>query len=379
MPGGSGSGRGALRKWLGRFGLLVGTTLAALIVADLVLRVLGIAPERYAQPRHLESADKRAGVDAYPDDPRDYFPLDLRDEVTRESLANSGIPDLDRHADRTPHAVPLAYTERLCRGTAVPDGDPSSTRILVVGDSFTEGQGVREEDTFAAVLDRRLAGAHVVNCGRRGYDFPDLRGWVEQHLDLEPDVLVYAMTLNDPERSESFHARQQYIDDWIVDRRRMVAEGDGAPSPFEPRLFALLSDRLEGVRVGAETTRWYQEMAGEPNREGFDATVRHITAMRDEMTTRGGEFVVVLWPLLVDLDGDDYPFTDVHRTIGNALRAEDVAFHDALPEFLGEDPEQLWVHATDRHPNERAHGRFAGLVERALEPALGTSRAERPR
>jgi lysophospholipase L1-like esterase len=377
MAGPSGRERCGRRRWLGRLGLVLGASLAALVLSELVLRALGIVPERYAQPRHLESVDKRAGVDAYPDDPREYFPLDLRDQATRARLAAQGVPDVDRHAERTPHAVPLRYTESLCRGVT-PEPDPTSIRVVVVGDSFAEGQGVREEDTFAAVLDRRLPAAHVINCGRRGYDFPDLRRWVEERLDLEPDVLVYAMTLNDPERSAAFHARQRYIDDWIVDRRRTYAEGDGSPPPLVPRLFALIEDRLEGARVGAATTRWYQEMVDEPNREGFAATVRHVVALRDAMTARGGDFVVVLWPLLVELDGD-YPFTQAHRTIGDALRAEDVVFHDALPELLGEDPERLWVHATDRHPNEHAHARFAGVVERALAPLLAPSRAERAR
>src|SRR5690606_6073328 len=98
--------------------------------------------------------------------------------------------------------------------------------------------------------------------------FPALHELVTRRLALEPDLVVYAMVLNDPQQSEAFHARQAYIDDWILDRRRMVTGGDGSPDPWTPRLFSVLSDRIEGMRVGAATTRWYQEMVEAPNARG---------------------------------------------------------------------------------------------------------------
>ncbi len=212
-----------------------------------------------------------------------------------------------------------------------------------------------------------------MNCGRRGYDFPELHELFTRNLVLEPDVVVYAMILNDPEQSEAFHARQRYIDDWILDRRRMVFEGDGSPPPWEPRLFSVVADRIEGMRVGTETTRWYREMVEAPNREGWDATIEHITAMDRTMRERGGELLVVLWPLMVGLDGD-YPFTATHATIGRALEERGIAFHDTLPAFLGLDPSTLRVHPSDRHPNERAHAIFARDIEPRIRDAVARTR-----
>jgi lysophospholipase L1-like esterase len=364
------------RSLLGRLGLTVGAAAVSLLAAEIALRVLGVAPARWAEPRHLESDDKRAAVDVYPDDPRGYFPLDLRDPETRERFSAAGIADLDAHAERTPHAVGFVYTPELCRGETLPTPDDARARVMIVGDSFTEGQGVREEDTFAAVLNRRFEGADVFNCGRRGYDFPELHDWYDDHLALSPDVVVYAMTLNDPVQSEAFHERQRFIDDWILDRRRMVSEGDERPSTLTPRLFALVADRVESARVGAETERWYREMVGPENRAGFEATIRHIVEMRRAMTDRGGELVVVLWPLLVAL-GPDYPFAEVHRTLREALTREGVPFHDSLADLEDAETETLWVHATDRHPNERAHARFARTVERAIAPLLDLGTRQR--
>lgn len=359
---------GSRRRWAGRLGLVIASSALALGAGELAVRALGIAPDRFAQPWHLERADKRLGLDAYPDDPRGYFPIDLRDAAERARWRERGLPVVDARAARTPHAVPLRYTEELCRGEAIGPRDPQTARVVVIGDSFSEGQGVREQDTFAARLDAALD-AEVINCGRRGDDFPALRARFEARLALEPDVVLYAMVLNDPEQSEAFHERQRYLDDWILDRRRMVTEGDGAPRPAELHLLALARDRIEGLRVGAATTAWYRDMVGPPNRAGWEATLAHLEAMRDAMRARGGELYVVLWPLLVELDGD-YPFEAVHATIRAALEARGVAFHDVLPAFRGQAPRSLWVHGADRHPNERAHARFAADVAPRLEAIL---------
>jgi hypothetical protein len=88
------------------------------------------------------------------------------------------------------------------------------------------------------LLDRRAPGRFEVrNCGRRGLDFPELSDAFETILPLEPDVVVYALVLNDAERSAEFQARQGYVNDWILDRERLP--DDPSPPEFRDRLFDL--------------------------------------------------------------------------------------------------------------------------------------------
>jgi lysophospholipase L1-like esterase len=362
-------------SWGGRAALVIGSAAVSLLLAELALRVLGIAPERFTRPAHLESADKRLALDAYPDDPRGYFPIDLRDREERDRLRAQGLADIDRRVERTPFAVPLTFGVELCRGAPIAERADGEIRVVVIGDSFTEGQGVREEDTFVARLGARLEGAQLINCGRRGYDFPELAASFDRHLALAPDVVVYAMILNDAEQSEAFHARQAYLDDWILDRRRMIGERDeGAPPPLAPRLWSLLEDRVEAERVGRATTAWYREMFGAANQPGWAATLAHLERMDREMRARGGALVVALWPLMIDLDGE-YPFAAVHRTIVEALAHRGIAVHDTLAAFRGRDPRTLWVHPADRHPNEEGHAIFAAELEAPLRAAIERERS----
>lgn len=361
------------RRWIGRLILVIGSIGLALGLGEAALRVLRVAPPRWAQSRHLESPDKRHGLDVYPTDPRGYFPLDLRNDEQRAGWRSVGIESVDEHYRVTPYAVPFRYTRELCRGRRSRRRF-GKRRIVFVGDSFTEGQGVRERDTYVQVLGRDLRrAAEVWNCGRRGDDFPLLRERFDDRLALNPDLVVYAMVLNDPQRSEEFEAQQPYLNDWILDRRRMLSEGPPPPPEwYESRLLSLVSERMDAQRVGEATTRWYRGMVSDANRAGWQSTLEQIVEMRDAVREQGGEFLVVLWPLFVDLD--DYPFAEVHETIGRALERRSIPFVDTLDAFRGRDPRHYWVHPLDHHPNERAHFRFAEAIEptvRAMLSELG--------
>jgi hypothetical protein len=359
------------RRWLGRGALLGCSTIASLACAEIAVRVMGREPERYAHPWHIETPDKRVGLDVYPDNPGGYFSIDLRRPEERTLWRDRGLTQVDDRWQRTPFAVGFRYTAELCRGDAIAPRTAGRARVVVIGDSFTEGQGVREEDTFVSVLGRSLVPAELLDCGRRGYDFPELRQLFDRNLVLEPDVVVYAMILNDPQQSPAFHEHYPYLNDWILERRRMVMQDEPRPQRtfWESRLMALIGERREAARVAHESTRWYQGIVGEPNREGWQATLTHLSEMDQAMRARGGKLVVVLWPLLIDLDGD-YPFEVAHRTIRDALEARHITFHDTLPAFRGHDAKSLWVHPTDRHANARAHAMFAHEIEATVRSAL---------
>lgn len=361
------------RLWSKRLGLSLGSVLVFALAAEAVVRVAGLGPERWARPRHLERDDKRFGLDTYPALPAGAYDVDLRDAAARARWRALDVPGVDAAARRTPFAVALEYDARLCRGAEPGPRDPAVPRVLVVGDSFAEGQGVRGRDTFSSVLGRALPGpAEVINCGRRGHDFPEIHERFDRLLDLDPDVVVYAMVLNDPVQSPEFRARQAFLDDWILDRRRMLAEGAEPPPPgfWAPRAWALGREAIERIRVGRETLRWYRDMYGAPNRAGWAATQEHVAQMHAAASTRGTDFLVALLPLLIGLDGR-YPFAGVSRDIAAAFESRGVPFHDVTPALLGRRPADLWVHPADRHPNARAHRligeHLAPVVARLLE------------
>ncbi len=342
-----------------------------LLLGECALRVAGFAPERYSSTARVFAPGWRVALDCYPTNPRGYFDVDLRDTATRARYREAGVSRVDEVATRAPFAVELRFNSLHFRDAEFGPRRPGVRRVMVLGDSFTEGEGVRAADVYPRVLERLLNAAEpgrweVLNCGRRGANFPELYESFETMLPYDPDIVIYGMVLNDPVQTSAFHARQAYLNDWIVDRSRMV-EGR-APERlgfFDSRIAAYVGERVRSYRVGRDTTRWYLDMFAEPNREGWQETQAYLVKMDRSMRERGGSFLVALWPLMVGLDGR-YPFEAVHETIGRFCRASGIAERDLLPALRARPVASLWVHPVNLHPNEVAHQ----LVAAELVPAL---------
>lgn len=80
------------------------------------------------------------------------------------------------------------------RGPEIPDKREGEYRILCVGDSFTFGLGVNEEDSYPAVLERMLKSAHpqvrVINGSYGRYAKEELEFLLEKEAALKPDLAV---------------------------------------------------------------------------------------------------------------------------------------------------------------------------------------------
>ena len=173
--------------------------------------------------------------------------------------------------------------------------------------------------------------------------------------------MIYALVLNDAVRPPEFQARQSYINDWILDRERLPDETSEPPGMLRSRTLDLISDRVSAWRVGRETTRWYLDMWGDGNPEGWARTQELIRDMGRRSNRQGARFLIVAWPLFVGLEGP-YPFEPVHETLRRFSLGAGLPFLDLLPTFQGQRSAQLWVHPVDRHPNEIAHAMAAKAV-----------------
>jgi len=336
-----------------------GAVLAALLLAEGSLRAVGFRPDRHQTRIRLSTADDirtRANtvvLDCYPSDPARAFDIDLGDEATHRHYEALGVRNLALAKD-FPHALEFRYNSLGFRGPELPPRVPGVHRVAVVGDSFTEGQGAREQGTYAAQLQSLLNAGEpgkwqVLNFGYRALDFPDLNASFAKALDADPDLVVFGMVLNDGERSAAFDRQWPALNDWI-----MVRRPPENASLFSPRLLSFVRDRFETYRIARDTTRWYRDMYGAANAEGWQRTKDDLRAMQKESRRRGVPLLVALWPLLVDLERD-YPFADVHDKIGRVCEKADIPFVDLLPALRGQKTAALWAHPADWHPNELAH------------------------
>jgi hypothetical protein len=350
---------GRAREMLARLGLVAASLITGALVAEAALRIAGYSPARFQAPGELYGPRERVFLDCYPSNPRGYFDVDLRRPDVQRHYEALGVAGLAAMAARAPFAVEFRYDSLFFRERELGPKPAGVVRVVLLGDSFTEGQGVKEGDTTARRLEALLGASgadrwEVLNCARRGADFPSLRKMFDKVLPYDPDIVVHAMVLNDPERSREFDADRSRLDDWILDRRRLLA-GDGPvrPGRLDSRLAAFVADRVQTWRVGRDTTRWYLELYGPANREGWARTQDDLRDMDRKMRERGGRFLVASWPLLVDLEA--YPFVAADEAVARFCAAAGIPRVDLRTALRGRPVDSLWVHPVDHHPNEVAH------------------------
>jgi lysophospholipase L1-like esterase len=356
-----------LRSFSGSLGLALGSLAVAFLLLEILARATGLMAPPEPAVRRMVDARWTTLLDCYPSNPRGYFEIDLRQPASAERYRGLAPHRFDEVARGHPWALESRYNSLRFRDREPDARPPGARRVLVFGDSFAEGQGVKEKDTLAVQLGQRLeAGApgrfEVRNAGRRGIDFPELSEAFEKALAYEPDLVVYMLTLNDAVQPPEFRARQSFVNDWILDRER--SSDEPVPSGYRLRVFDFLNDRLQAFRVGRATTAWYIDMWSDRN-PGWRETGERLLAMRRALDARGARLLVAPWPLLLGLERG-YPFGPAHQEIERFCLSRGIAHHDLLAAFRGRATAGLWVHPVDHHPNEAAHR----LAAESLAPVV---------
>ena len=353
-------------------------TLMACLIGEGLFRILGLKAEEAGRIFRISNgADLqfpgRAGhvvIDLYGSNPRGSFPVDLNDESTRLQLIREKFTRVDEARQTNPFGVPFTYNSQGFRDRDFAPKPPGTKRVVFIGDSFTEAQGVVESATAVRLVEvllrRDLRPLEVWNLGVRGHDFPDLETIFNTSLELTPDVVILGMVLNDADRGRELTENWPRVNDWIMVRQQ-------SPSWLEQHshLAGFIASRYERYVVSRDTTAWYRALYSDENKEGWMRTRAALLRMRAESRERGIAFGVALWPLLVGLEaGGTYPFEGAHAQIRKGVERASIPFVDLLPVLRGRDSTSLWVHTSDLHPNEKAQALVAPVLAQFAELRL---------
>lgn len=228
---------------------------------------------------------------------------------------------------------------------------PGVRRVLVVGDSFAFGEGVRFEDTLGEQLEHRLgAGVEVVNLGVSGANtLAELSFLRHRGVRFQPDLVLWIYVLNDAgagglnlweDFTETYEAR------WLKS------------SYLVSHLYARIGRRILGRRYIDQLVE-----SSKSQRNKWERSLARLSEARLVAEGAGARFAVAIFPFMYRLD-DTYPFADFHRLVARHCRAEGIAVLDLLDAFRGQTDTDLWVHPSDQHPNEVAHRIAAAALER---------------
>jgi lysophospholipase L1-like esterase len=248
-------------------------------------------------------------------------------------------------------------------------GKPAGVkRVLVLGDSFTWGYAVAEDEAYPQVAERMLAARgrpdiEVVNGAVPDYNSRMQRQLLEQLLPIyQPDAVFLAYVVNDAEPAtampippeESYrYARSWFLTEMAERLNRRLFRRNLLPSAKDGHGRTY----LEGFEE--DSVKW---------RDSREA----IRQMRDLSAAAGGLFTVIILPAVTQPLDANYPWRPIHDAVskwGSELR---IPTYDLLPNFLGQEQQALTV-PFDGHPNADAHLQFATLLVARILEQLPTS------
>jgi hypothetical protein len=255
------------------------------------------------------------------------------------------------------------------RGTAevALEKKPGERRLVVCGDSFTFGSGVRDEDVWTEVLAGKLEDVTVLNLGVMGYGLDQECLRFEQlGSKLSPDVVLLGLYGPDIERIEL-----SFRDDA---KPRFVLAGDGleltnVPVPTEEELLAR-------IRAPSATSYAWALLAKglasrrerSPAAPKWELARRILDRLRTSTEEVGARLVVVYFPAGPQSAGRA-PGPDETTVVG-WTRDRGVPLIDLREAFVAFGPErsaELWRgHWTPLGNRVVAEAVHAGLSELAV-------------
>jgi lysophospholipase L1-like esterase len=253
-------------------------------------------------------------------------------------------------------------------------------RIVVLGDSVSEGYGVEWNGVFARVLQAELGNRYeVINIAAGGLNTPQEVHLFEQvGLRYGPSLVVLNFVLNDVDFYTQFAPAVRAAEQ--ADSRIAILNLPVPPvvkrTLKSSAAIYFLRDRVDGLLgrlVGSRGEPDYYERiwASESNRRKVTDGFSRLAALQREGRF---EVLVVVWPLLMDYRA--YRFASVHDWVTREAAAAGFASIDLLPRFSSVPYRDLQVSAEDTvHPNALGHKLGAETV---LAWHRSLSRAARP-
>lgn len=227
-------------------------------------------------------------------------------------------------------------------------------RIAIVGDSFTYGNGIRQEERYSDLLQERLPPTvEVLNFGQPGANTPQHRQRVEAVLQEGlPDFVLLQWYVNDTEGDDSsgrptFYRLMpiRWLHDWLS---------------AESALYTVANMRWAEMQIATGMMYSYdaylQRRLGDPNSPD---SIRDRDMLSDIIALcrkHGVPLGIVLFPDTSGDLGETYRFAYLHDRVLEQCNAQNLTCLDLRRDFAGvKDRQTLWANQLDHHPSARAN------------------------
>lgn len=239
-------------------------------------------------------------------------------------------------------------------------------RIVVIGDSFTYGQGIIEDARFTNIVQYRLntqqANYEVLNFGRPGAETIDHIGFLDQYIfKLNPDFILLQWFVNDVEGDNKTGRPQP--------SRLIPSDYLSSLLHRNSALFYLINTKWNQLQTKMGLVESYEDSMLKRFGDHESQDSRRAEHELDEFIRRIKErnipVGIVMFPPLVETGGsvEVYPYSFLFNRVIVACHRHEIKCLDLRPVFAKVKPaSSLWANRFDSHPGPLANKMSAEAI-----------------
>ena len=269
-------------------------------------------------------------------------------------------------------------------------------RVLLAGDSFTDGDGVAVEDNYPSVMRRALeedsARWEVINVSVPGYGPVETALTVSEYASqYKPDLIIFGFYLGN-DLADAMKTRDEKL-------REIGLIHDTVPLfPLNrwlwhnSNLYVLLQNTVSVLRekvrggptrrqLGLTGVRYFETSAPQVFNRGWRETVKALANMKQIAGSVGSDFIAALFPLASQVtpsqflkyvprelnlrDTTRYDLDWLQRSLHQKLDSLEIAYTDLTPVFRDAKEQPLFNALADHHPNKDGYRLIGETVAQA--------------
>ena len=351
------------RDLLINLALIIISTLFALFLSEMALRLIGLKP-MYVSPERdrFWKYDSQLGWIQEPGQEGIFETAQFRTSVR---INENGLRDHQHSYER----------------------QNETSRILVLGDSFAWGYGVEESERFSQLLERSMD-VEVINAGVSGYSTDQELLWYQNEgIKYETDLVILVVAGNDVgDNEKQLVSRIYYKPRFVIEEGKLVLTGYPVPrtSPQGRLIYSLsehsalayfLAQRYSDLLSLYAKAKVNSEHENSPvtnakiERKPFEVTIALINEIRNIAESRKAKFMIVTtdrwW---------NYPSEETYEDFVTTLEGEGFLVID-IASMPGFDPKEMAI-PDDGHWNQSGHEFVAEKIKALIESSQLLSLAQ---
>lgn len=254
------------------------------------------------------------------------------------------------------------------------------TRILFIGDSFTYGNEVEDDETFAYFTEKLISQSEVLNMGAGGFGLGQVLLKYQHHgKKYNPDLVILGIhppMWNRTNVSFSAYSKPRFV--WNSDLAKLELKNSPVPDPQE--YFNKIKSQVKKESFILELVKkWRQDSVSIPllHVKYFKETeivVEQILAtIKREVETAGSRFMIVQIPLGARFKTADSPLSPAHNRLISIYNKLNIPYLDLKDEFLRHYSNSIVYNDFYIHRPDGKIGHFSPAGNRAVARIISES------